>query len=276
MAAGQETCRRQNVDRLPEPVGLPVKAMAYALAGGSLDAERAGEHLGGRRRRLGHQRHPVEAAYRVLARHLAIRPAGNFRCILCRDQREPHPVRIAQGQNGFTEPLLGRVVINAALDQPLRPIAERSFGNDERGLDRHAVAVAARRRLPPREESQSGARPTSLVAVVQVPGGGVVEVDGLLDHAQTERAGVERDVPLGVAANRRHMVDARTPAHGALSLSQVVRYRYCAMWALRGPRTIPRDATAFSITAATLPYGCPVPKQRRCMIESNLAGLPGD
>src|SRR5262245_6156262 len=107
-----------------------------------------------------------------------------------------------------------------------------------------------------------------------MPGGGVVEVDGLLDHAQTERAGVERDVPLGVAANRRHMADAGTAAHRPSR--HVYRKLFATGIALCGrctePRTIPRDATAFSITAATLPYGCPVPKQRRCIIESNLAG----
>ena len=52
------------------------------------------------------------------------------------------------------------------------------------------------------------ARLAGLVAVVEVVGAGVVEVDGLLDEPEPERAGVELDVPARRARDRRDVVDA--------------------------------------------------------------------
>ena len=42
-----------------------------------------------------------------------------------------------------------------------------------------------------------------LVAVIEVIGAGIVEIDGLLDEAQAERAGVEVEIASGVARRWR-------------------------------------------------------------------------
>ena len=107
----------------------------------------------------------------------------------------------------------GSVVRDAAFDQALRPIAERAFWNDESRFGRHAVAVAAGGPLAPREERQRRARSAGLVAVVEMPGAGIVEVDGLLHHPQAQVAGIEGNVVCGIATNRRNVMDASAGAH---------------------------------------------------------------
>ena len=83
-----------------------------------------------------------------------------------------------------------------------------AFGHAERRLLRLADAGPSRRHMRPGEEGQDRAGPPGLVAVVEVVGAGIVEVDGLLDEPQAERPGVEVDVAAGVAGDRRDVVDA--------------------------------------------------------------------
>jgi hypothetical protein len=47
-----------------------------------------------------------------------------------------------------------------------------------------------------------------LVAVIEVIGTGVVEIDGLLDEAETERSGVKVEVSQGVTCDGGDMMDA--------------------------------------------------------------------
>src|SRR5262249_58676486 len=107
--------------------------------------------------------------------------------------RAPRRVGIAERWRALADPRLGRLVGDALLAQPLPPVAKRVPRNDESGFDDHAVAIAARRPLLPGEEGQRRARPAGLVAVVEMPRGGIIEIDGFLDHAQAEAAGVEDD-----------------------------------------------------------------------------------
>src|SRR5918999_314109 len=58
------------------------------------------------------------------------------------------------------------------------------------------------------EERHDRPRAPLLVAVVEVVDVGLVVVDGLLDEPQTEHLDVEVDVALGIARDRRHVVDA--------------------------------------------------------------------
>ena len=63
-----------------------------------------------------------------------------------------------------------------------------------------------------------------LVGVEQVVDARIVLVDGLLDHPQAEDAGVEIDVPGGVARDRRDVVDAFKP-HEAPIIATAIRTR---------------------------------------------------
>src|SRR4028119_389780 len=59
-----------------------------------------------------------------------------------------------------------------------------------------------------REEGEDGAGRARAVAVVEVVGAGVVEVDRALHQPQAERAGVEIQVALRVGGDGRDVVDA--------------------------------------------------------------------
>jgi hypothetical protein len=76
----------------------------------------------------------------------------------------------------------------------MSPVSDRGGRNPERCLFGEAHAIAARRRVLPREEREDRAGMTLLVAVIEMIGGWIVEIDGLLHQPQPERAGVEVDV----------------------------------------------------------------------------------
>ena len=115
-----------------------------------------------------------------------------------------HAVRVAgTGSTVSPKRFAGASCVHALLDEAMRPVAEGAFGHAERGLLGLADAEPARRGMLPREEGQDRAGPARLVAVIEVVGAGIVEVDGLLDEPKAERAGVEVEV----AARR----DPRSP-----------------------------------------------------------------
>ena len=64
--------------------------------------------------------------------------------------------------------------------------------------------------------------PAGLVAVIEMIGAGIVEVDGLLHEAQPERAGVEVEIAARRSRDRGDMVDAvlgmEPPGGGGLRL----------------------------------------------------------
>jgi hypothetical protein len=72
----------------------------------------------------------------------------------------------------------------------------------------------------PGEEGQDRTGLAGLVAVVEVIGAGVVEVDGLLDQAQPENAGVKVEVALGRAGDGGHVMDAVLDHCGVLLKGQ--------------------------------------------------------
>src|SRR3954451_2770518 len=61
----------------------------------------------------------------------------------------------------------------------------------------------------PGKEGQDGARPASLVAIIEMISAGIVEIDRLLDEAQAEVAGVEAKIPDGITGNRGDVVQPR-------------------------------------------------------------------
>ena len=110
---------------MAEVVAAGPVAHDVALAPLGLKAERAGQHLGGRFAGPDHEGDAAKAAQRVLRRHVAVRPAGNLIGAFHGDEGQSHAVRVAEGKYALSEPFLRRVVRDAALDQALRPIAER-------------------------------------------------------------------------------------------------------------------------------------------------------
>ena len=131
----------------------------------------------------------MEAADRMLGRNVAVAPAGLVLGTGNADQRERHAVRIGEGQHGLAKALLQRLVGDALLDEALGPVAERAWRHAEGGLLGLADAAAAGRHACPGEEGEDGAGAAGLVAVIEVIGAGIVEIDGLLDEAQAEDRG---------------------------------------------------------------------------------------
>ena len=254
LAPGEKTFRRAHVDDLTEWTPIRAEAREVAFAPVRPEAEGSGEHLRSPLAGVNHERHPMEAADRVLGGYLAVRPARELIGVFDGDEGKPHAVGVAQRQHALAEPLVQRVVGDVLSNQPVRPIAERAFGDDERGLGRHAIAVAAGGRLVPRKKGQRRAGPAGLVAIVEVPRVGIVEIDRLLDQPQAQPAGVEGHVPLGVAADRRDVVDARAGGHEKNS-DRAYRLRPVTAYVGRGDEgTISGDGRGFRRDAATSPY----------------------
>ena len=91
----------------------------------------------------------------------------------------------------------GAPCVDALLDQPMRPVADRRGRNAERRLLRLADPELARRRVLPGKEGQDRAGLALLVAIIKVIGAGIVEIDGLLDQPQPEHAGEEVEIAVG-------------------------------------------------------------------------------
>ena len=116
---------------------------------------------------------------------------------------EPEPACAAVGRDPLgAEPRLPEV------ERLLRADAERDRVHHPR-----SGPAAARARVLEEGDVRAGA--ARLVGVEQVVHGGVVLVDGLLDHPQAEHAGVEVDVARRIAGDAGHVMDA-FEAHVAL------------------------------------------------------------
>jgi hypothetical protein len=121
----------------------------------------------------------------VLRRHIAIAPTGLALGTGDADQCEAHTVRIGEGQDGFAETLLQRLMGDALFDETVGPIAERTGRHTERGLLGLSDAAAACCCAFPGEEGEDGAGMAGFVAVIEVIGARIVEIDGLLDEPKS-------------------------------------------------------------------------------------------
>ena len=140
--------------------------------------------------------------------HAAPAPAGLGLEALDAGQGEPRPVGILERERRCAEALDGRVVGDALLDQALGPVTDRALRNAEHGLLRFADAEPSGRGPLPGEKGEDRARMAGRVAVIEVIGAGIVEIDRLLHQAQAKRARVEIEVPARGACDARHMMDA--------------------------------------------------------------------
>ena len=170
------------------------------------------EHVGQDRSRLVNavkqQCHALETADRVLGRDVAVAPARLVLGAGDTDERERHAVWIREWQHGLAEALFQPLMGYTFFDEALGPVAERPQRHAERGLVGFCHTATAGRSSRPREEGEDAARTAGLVTVVEMIGRWVIEVDRLLDEAQSEIARVEIEILKGIAGDCRHMMDA--------------------------------------------------------------------
>ena len=91
--------------------------------------------------------------------------------------------------------------------EPVDPGADGGAGDHERGLLGLAGPSTAAAGLSDREEGQDRPRLPRLVAVIEVVGAWIVEVDGLLHEPQAQNLPVEIEVALGRTGEGRDVVD---------------------------------------------------------------------
>jgi hypothetical protein len=122
------------------------------------------------------------------------------------DQLVHRTVVIAEGDHtldvGAAAARRERLVPHAVAHEALEPEAERARQHRERRHRDLARTLAARPGTGPREEGHDAARRADLVAVVQVIGLRIVEVDRALHEAQPEQAGEEIEIALRITRDR--------------------------------------------------------------------------
>src|SRR5690606_22579781 len=122
-------------------------------------------------------------------------------------QLEFQTVGIDEGQVFLSEVNRRLVVNDIFFIKTLRPKIKASFGNRIADLRSHArTSPTLGSAVAPREKRQDGSRASHLVAEVKVIGSGIVKVDGLFDEPQAERPGIKVEIALGVAGDRRDVV----------------------------------------------------------------------
>src|SRR4030095_6837632 len=113
--------------------------------------------------------------------------------------------------------------LHASLTESLCSKIQGWFRNRERGHSYLTMALAPFLCVRPRKESENRPRSAVLAAVVEMVGLGIVIVDCEFDKSQAKNAGVEIQIPLRVARNSRHMMDAENLfAHSRVSLGDAV------------------------------------------------------
>ena len=161
-----------------------------------------------------------------------------------RGELELEAVGIGEGDEGLAEALVGAFGDDAVALEFYDPVLERLGGDEERGGVDHAGAAPSGRGHGEGEEGEDRAGTAVRVAEIEVVGAGIVEIDGELDQAEPEDAGVEIDAALGVGRDRGDVVDAGDGVgHGGLRVSRPVS-QVIAAGARRTTARVPgHDAT---------------------------------
>ena len=110
------------------------KALRRALAAVGDEAEHVGQNSGGWGGFSQEEAHAVKAADGVFRGRPARAPARFRLEALDAGQREPGPVRVLERKRRFAEPLGGRIMDDALLDQALGSEADRAFRDTEDSL----------------------------------------------------------------------------------------------------------------------------------------------
>lgn len=114
-------------------------------------------------------------------------------------QREPFLICGCTGDGG----------VHTEVAEVVLPPTQAALRNRERSGGRLAGTDPPGDHLTPREEGHERARPPGVVAVVQVVGRWIVEVDGLLDKSETETADIEVNVGLRVSCDGGDVMQTR-------------------------------------------------------------------
>src|SRR5690348_3148010 len=114
------------------------------------------------------------------------------------DQLQQEAIRVVEGNDGLR--LAGRrtalarsLIVDAVSRQALDPEADGARQNRKGGDGHLPRADAPAPRAGPGEERDDASRSADLVAVIEVVGLGIVEIDGPLDEAEAEHPSVEVD-----------------------------------------------------------------------------------
>ena len=124
------------------------------------------------------------------------------------DEFEDEAVGISKRDDFVAEAGRERAGCDAVGEEACAPKiqATRRYGKRRGvGLARARTAAAD---AGPRKKRQHGARRADAVAVVKMIGGRVVEIDGALNEAQAERAGVESDVAPRITGDGGDVMEA--------------------------------------------------------------------
>src|SRR6267143_3202045 len=131
-------------------------------------------------------------------------------------------------------------------DQSFDPEADRAGKYRERGDSYLASALSSSPRIRPGEESENAPRTSLLFTEVEVIGGRVVEVYGTLDEPEPEDAGVEIEIPLGIARDTGDVMNTGSAeAHGIDSC--LVSFRDLALIGTRTRRSPLAPVTALML-----------------------------
>src|SRR5271170_5013428 len=84
------------------------------------------------------------------------------------DECQACAVRISEGQNWLAKTLLQRLMRNAFLDEPMRPVSNRSYGDAKRRLLRKTHARTSWLRVLPRKKGENGTRMANPITVVEM------------------------------------------------------------------------------------------------------------
>ena len=136
----------------------------------------------------------------VVPRIRVVRSGLSYQCI-------HQTVGIVKDDLLFVKDGSGRLHLNAVLLQPVAPEIERTLRHGKGCHANLSSADAAGSRSRPGERGQDGARCPSMIAEVEVIGLGHVEVDGHLERPQSKHSGVEIEISLRVADDRRDVMD---------------------------------------------------------------------
>src|SRR5271165_4157624 len=128
-------------------------------------------------------------------------------------QLQPHAVYVAKPKHSLAKALREQFGADGILLEPLAPESQRAWRHSERRGCHLAISLSPAPGSGPCKERQDSPRTAVPVAIVEMIGFGIVEVDGHLDKTQSQDASVEIHVLLRIARNRRDVMNSENRLH---------------------------------------------------------------
>src|SRR5262249_32651803 len=127
----------------------------------------------------------------MLLGDLAVGPCGFVGQRRGPDQGQFHAVWIGEGQDRVAERSCWCLMLHTLIDQTMRPIGDWGRGNGEAGGGGKPSPASPGGCAFPWKEGQDRSGCPGLIAIVEVIGAGIVEVDRLFHEPETEYARIE-------------------------------------------------------------------------------------